>query len=182
MSQMHDYRCYILLSIAPRVSVWSNQMMSIEWANPVALGLPVIRMIWPFAAKPAANGVMLTRRAMLRRNIFTRVAYITWFGLWLPISSYPKTARARVGSSLTSYKNTFSCCYVIVCSFSGICQTCYFSNYPTQNMQVLPTYSQTVFLWIVSFLNLLLRHYTIQTGPGLTKWTKADQRRKCFRL
>ncbi len=45
-------------NIALRVSIWSVQMMSFEWAKPVATELLVIRMSRPFAAKPAANWVM----------------------------------------------------------------------------------------------------------------------------
>ncbi len=45
-------------SITLQVSIRSNQMMSFEWAKPVATELLVIRMSKPFAAKPAANWVM----------------------------------------------------------------------------------------------------------------------------
>ncbi len=45
-------------NIALRVSIWSVEMMSFEWAKHVATGLLVIRLSRPFAAKSAANWVM----------------------------------------------------------------------------------------------------------------------------
>ncbi len=49
---------FIRLNIALRMSIWSVQMMGVEWVKPVATGLLVIRLSRPFAAEPVANWVM----------------------------------------------------------------------------------------------------------------------------
>ncbi len=43
------------------MSIWPGQMISFERAKPVTTELLVIRMSRPFAAKPAANRVMMNR-------------------------------------------------------------------------------------------------------------------------
>ncbi len=99
---LHDLDGCHSRNIALWVNIWSVQMVSFVWAKPVATDLLVIRIRWPFAAKPAAYWVMKKWRFLSAdarfdlilglitniRNvfIFTRVAYITWVGLRLAIS------------------------------------------------------------------------------------------------
>ncbi len=49
---------FVSRSIALRMIIWTDQMMSFEWIKFVATELLVRRMSKPFAAKSAANWIM----------------------------------------------------------------------------------------------------------------------------